>query len=230
MTSSAPISPITEDDIADFLVNNPGFFERHADVLAGVQFSNPHSGRAVSLPERQAELLREKIKQLEHRVMDMVRNGTENAAIDHKVDLWAHDLLGIKDPLALEQAVVQGLAARFQVPQVALRVWDLAPPYAPSGIVQGVGDEVRALASSLSKPMCGASLSLEPARWLEGGAQSLALLPLRDARGGGAAADGPAFGLLVLGSPDPHRFEAHMATDTLARIAGLAAAALARLR
>ena len=62
MTSHIP--PITEDDIAEFLLRTPGFFERHAEVLAGVQLTSPHGQRAVSLHERQAEMLREKIKEL----------------------------------------------------------------------------------------------------------------------------------------------------------------------
>ena len=53
---------ITEDDIAGYLANNPGFFERHAELLATVQLSNPHGTRAVSLQERQMEMLRERIK------------------------------------------------------------------------------------------------------------------------------------------------------------------------
>ncbi len=57
--------------------------------------------------------------------------------------------------------------------------------------------------------------------------QSLALLPLRE---GAIDGDGPAFGLLVLGSPDPHRFDATMGTDFLARMAELASSALSRLR
>ena len=40
----------------------------------------------------------------------------------------------------------------------------------------------------------------------------------------------PAFGLLVLGSPDPQRFDATMGTEFLARMAELASAALERLR
>ena len=36
------IPPITEEDIANFLLSTPGFFERHAEVLASVQFSSPH--------------------------------------------------------------------------------------------------------------------------------------------------------------------------------------------
>ena len=60
-----------------------------------------------------------------------------------------------------------------------------------------------------------------------GQVQSLALLPLRE---GAVDGSGPAFGLLVLGSPDAQRFQADMGTDFLARIAELASAALSRLR
>ena len=85
MTTSH-IPPITEDDIAQFLTNTPGFFERHAEVLASVQITSPHGARAVSLQERQAEMLREKIKGLEQRIMDMVRHSTENTAIAHVIE------------------------------------------------------------------------------------------------------------------------------------------------
>jgi uncharacterized protein YigA (DUF484 family) len=36
-------------------------------MLASVHLTSPHSNRAVSLQERQAEMLRDKIKLLEHR-------------------------------------------------------------------------------------------------------------------------------------------------------------------
>jgi Protein of unknown function, DUF484 len=38
---------ITEDDIANYLLKNPDFFERHAEVLASVQLSSPHGQRAT---------------------------------------------------------------------------------------------------------------------------------------------------------------------------------------
>ena len=75
------MNPITEDDIANYLANTPDFFARHAELLASVQLNSPHGNRAVSLQERQAEMLREKIKALEHRLMDMVRHGNENMII-----------------------------------------------------------------------------------------------------------------------------------------------------
>ena len=45
-----------------------------------------------------------------------------------------------------------------------------------------------------------------------------------------AGSTGPAFGMLVLASPDPQRFQSGLATDFLERIAELASAALSRLR
>ena len=227
---TTPIAPITEDDIAQFLTNTPGFFERHAEVLASVQITSPHGARAVSLQERQAEMLREKIKGLEHRVMEMVRNSTDNAAIGHKVHQWTAALLQIKDPIDLPQAVVEGVRTLFDVPQAAVRVWGVAGPYIDADFTRGASDDARAFASSLTMPFCGPNLGFEPTAWLaqdEGAVQSLALLPLRE---GAVNSATPAFGLLVLGSHDPQRFDATMGTDFLSRMAELASAALMRLR
>jgi uncharacterized protein YigA (DUF484 family) len=217
MTSSQ-IPPITEADIAEFLVNTPSFFERHAEVLAAVTIASPHGQRAVSL------------KGLEHRVMDMVRHGGENAAIAHKMHQWARDLAAVRDPAALPQAVEQGMRALFDVPQVALRVWGTAPTYAGAAFTEGVSEDVRSFASSLTMPFCGPNLGFEATAWLPDApqAQSLALLPLRE--GAIDSAEQPAFGLLVLGSHDPQRFDATMGTDFLARMAELASSALSRLR
>ncbi|KZT15726.1 MULTISPECIES: DUF484 family protein [Acidovorax] len=230
MTTSH-IPPITEDDIAQFLTNTPGFFERHAEVLASVQITSPHGARAVSLQERQAEMLREKIKGLEQRIMEMVRNSNENAAIAHKVHQWTSSLLEVRDPFDLPQAVVDGVRTLFDVPQAAVRVWEVAAPYIDADFTQGASEDARAFASSLTMPFCGPNLGFEPAGWLaqESGepAQSLALLPLR---AGAIDSATPAFGLLVLGSHDPQRFDATMGTDFLSRMAELASAALLRLK
>ena len=228
---STHIPPITEDDIAQFLENTPGFFERHAEVLASVQITSPHGARAVSLQERQAEMLREKIKGLEHRVMDMVRNSGENTAIAAKVHQWTSALLQVKDPFDLPEAVVEGIRTLFDVPQATVRVWEVAGPYVDADFAQGASEDARAFASSLTMPFCGPNLGFEPAGWLSAIdgvlAQSLALLPLRQ---GAIDSATPAFGLLVLGSHDPQRFDATMGTEFLSRIAELASSALVRLR
>ena len=221
-----PVAPITEDDIANYLVNTPAFFERHAEVLASVQLSSPHGGRAVSLQERQADLLRDKIKALESRSVDMIRNGHENMTIGDKLQGWTFGLLKTADPAQLPEVMVRDLKLCFSVPQVVVRVWGVAPQWAQHAFASGCSDDVQAFASSLAQPYCGSNPGLEAVSWLDDGdsAKSLALIALREEPGACA------FGLLVLASPDVQRFQSDMGTDFLERIGELASAALSRLR
>lgn len=220
------MNPITEDDIANYLSNTPDFFERHAQLLSQVQLTSPHGNRAVSLQERQAEMLREKIKALEHRVMDMVRHGTENVVTADRLQRWTKGLLTTRDPRSLPVQIASQLQALFMVPQTAIKIWDCDSVYLGEPYAQWVSDDVKALATSLTAPYCGLNAGFEAANWLAEpqAAVSISLIPLR----GEPAA--PAFGLLVLASPDAHRFNAEMGTDFLERIAELASGALSRLR
>jgi uncharacterized protein len=224
-----PMNPITEDDIANWLANNPEFFERNAQLLAAVQLTSPHGNRAVSLQERQAEMLREKIKSLEHRVMDMVRHGNENMVITDRILRWSKSMLLVQSTRALPAMLVGELQAQFMVPQVALKVWDVDARYAGEPFAQGASEDAKTFATSLTQPYCGMATGLEAVSWLDDPATalSIALVPLRP----GALSDtSTAFGMLVLASPDPQRFESGLATDFLERIAELASAALSRLR
>ncbi|MEX1168388.1 MAG: DUF484 family protein [Hydrogenophaga sp.] len=225
MTESS-IPPITEDDIADYLANTPDFFERHASVLAAVQLTSPHGNRAVSLQERQAEMLREKIKGLELRLMDMMRHGQENTGIADKLHEWTRALLLAREPGELPALVTREIAERFQVPQVAVRLWGVAEMYLDAPFTQGVSDDAKAFATSLTLPYCGIKRDLEAAQWLDdaSGAASLALIPLR------SLGDAAAFGMLVLASDNASRFAPDMGTSFLERIGELSSAALSRLR
>ena len=218
--------PITEDDIANYLANTPDFFERHAQLLAAVQLTSPHGSRAVSLQERQAEMLRDKIKSLEQRIMEMIRNGSENVIIADKLQHWTRELFLAPTPRDLPQRVVSELQTQFVVPQAAIRLWDVAPSFAGEAFAQGVSDDAKIFASSLTSPYCGVNAGFEAVGWLPDAvlAQSLVLIPLRV----GMAPQ--AFGLIVLASPDSQRFNSGMGTDFLERIAELAGAALSRLR
>ena len=151
-TPSAHIPPITEDDIAEYLANTPDFFERHAQLLAAVQLTSPHGNRAVSLQERQAEMLRDKIRALEHRVMEMLRHGNENVVIADKLHRWARNLMLVHDVQALPGTIVDELQAQFLVPQAAIKVWDVAPAWAGEPFAQGVSDDAQAFATSLTQP------------------------------------------------------------------------------
>jgi uncharacterized protein YigA (DUF484 family) len=221
-------NPITEDDIANYLSNTPDFFERHAELLASVQLSSPHSHRAVSLQERQAAMLRDKIKVLEHRIMDMIRNGNENVMLSDKLLRWARTLFLVADPQTLPGQMASEIQDQFSVPQVGIKVWGVAPKFAGADFAQGVSGDAQVFTSSLMEPFCGVNTGFEAVNWLPDprAVASLAILPLRRASAGTAE---PAFGLLVLASPDAQRFNSAMGTDFLERLAELASAALSRL-
>ncbi|MCH7343103.1 DUF484 family protein [Pelomonas sp. CA6] len=217
------IEGITEQDIADYLVNDPAFFERHAELLANVRFAHPHGQRAVSLQERQAEMLRDKIKGLEQKIVEMIRNGQENVAIADRLHRWTLALMHTHDDASVPEVLLRELRHQFLIPQAALRLWEVAPAHAEAPFAAPVSQDVRTFASSLGQPYCGVNSGFEAARWLGEDVASLALIPLT--RGTPAKA----FGLLVLGSPDPTRYTAEMGTEFLSRVGELAGAALARL-
>ena len=227
MTSSS-VQGITEDDIAGYLANTPGFFERHAELLASIQLASPHGGRAVSLQERQMEMLRERIKGLERRIIDMIRAGHDNEALVGKMHRWTRAVMLARSASVLPQVLIEELKHEFLIPQAALRVWGVAPALGSLPWAQAVSDDLKTFAASLAAPYCGLNSGFEAATWLaaEGTpAQSLALVPLRL----GTSA-GECFGLLALGSPDALRFQSDMGTEFLQQLGDLASAALAPAR
>ncbi len=225
MSNATGVQGITETDIANYLANTPGFFERHAELLSSIQLTSPHGPRAVSLQERQMDLLRERLKGFEHKIMEMIRHGQENAAIADRLHRYTRSLLITTDATALPDVLVRELMHQFLIPQAGIRVWGAAAEHAALPFAREVSADARSFASSLSLPYCGANAGFEAATWLEDPSTiaSLALIPLRH----GSSTD--AFGLLVLGSPDPTRFAADMGTDFLMRIGEISSAGLSRL-
>ncbi len=209
--------------IAQYLLDHPQFFVEHAALLGEVKLSSPLTGRAVSLQERQMEVMRDKYRTLELRMSELVRHAEENAAIANRFHGWTQQLLRTRVPGEIPAAVAEGLVKHFIVPHATLRLWKLASEHADTWYTNGVSDDVRLFASSLRAPYCGPNKDFEAVSWLDGAdaVRSTVLLPLR--------ANGGAFGLLVLGSPDPERFSATMATDFLVHIGETASTALAPL-
>jgi len=216
---------MNSNDIARYLEDNPHFFEEHAELLASVRLSSPLLGRAVSLQERQMEVLREKIRAQELHLAELLRVAQDNDAIGERFQHWTRDLLQARNDVDLPHVLISGLQSIFAVPHATLRLWNVAPAFAHTWFAAPVSEDARLFSNSLDVPFCGPNNDFEVSAWLEEAAavQSLALLPLRTE----ASAD--AFGLLVLGSPDPERFSADMAIDFLSRIGATASAALACL-
>lgn len=215
--------------VADYLSDNPFFFEEHSELLATVKLTSPIIGRAVSLQERQMEVLREKIKGLELRLADLMRNAQENDAIMEKFQHWTQLLLRARNDVDLPHTLVDGLKTIFSVPQASLRIWKAAETFSHTWFAAPVSEDVRIFGNGLNAPYCGENQEFDAASWLDeaNSIRSIAMVPLRSRAEAGKNPE--TFGLLVMGSPDPARFSAELATDYLSRIGETASAATACL-
>jgi len=212
------------EEIARYLHDHPEFFAQYAELLTQLVIPNPHGGKAISITERQTGALRDKVKQLEAKLAELIRYGEENDAIAAKVHKLAVALLAAPDNAAVLRTLYSHLGGSFAVPHVALRLWGAAGggdaiEFAP------ISAEARAFAETLDHPYCGPGAGPDVMAWFgERGShvRSLALLSLRDG--------GETFGLMAMGSEEPQRFYPGMGTLYLEQIGEMAAAALVRTR
>ena len=205
------------DEIARFLRANPQFFDQHPDLLESIHVPHPYGGRAIPLAERQTVALREKAKQFEGKLAELMKFGEENDAISEKVHRLSVALTGARDFPALAQSLYFHLREDFAVPHVVLRVWGKAVP-ADFDEAQEVDAKQREQASLMGAPQCGPAQGNVFTAWFRETAEhirSIALVPL------GQTA---VFGLLALGSEDAKRFYPDMGTLYLRRIGELCAA------
>lgn len=205
------------DDVAAYLKEHPEFFESYADVVADVMIPHPHGGRAISISERQILTLRERGKQLETKLGEMIQFGEENDVIGEKVHRLGLALINARDVPALAHAVDFNLREDFAVPHVALRLWHAN---APAG--DAVSEASRTFAAGLLHPHCGPLAMADTAAFFGESApllKSWAYVALRGK---------DTFGLLALASEDAQRFYPEMGTLYLTRIGEIIAACLLR--
>ena len=213
---------MNSQDIADYLSNNPHFFEEHAELLASVKLTSPIMGRTISLQERQMEIVREKLKHMELRLAELMRVAQDNDAITAKFQMWTRELLLARNDVDLPYILTKSMQDIFHLPHATLRLWNVAEDFKHTWFAAPTTEDVQLFAKGMTTPFCGKNQDFEAASWIESdhAIASMAMLPLR------IEADAPTFGLLVLGSPDPGRFTKDMATDFLAKIGDTTSAAL----
>ena len=212
---------MNQSDVAQYLVSNPHFFEEHAELLGKIKLSSPLLGRAVSLQERQMEVVRDKYRHLELRLTELMRLAQENDHAVAKFQKWANMLLLARNDVELPHILTSNLKDIFSLPHASLRLWDVAEEFGHTWFAAPVSDAIRLFASGLNAPFCGENKDFEAAGWLDVPVASIAMMPLR--------AEGKVVGLLVLGSPDKNRFSSTMATDFLSQLAETSGAALSCL-
>jgi len=213
----------TPEQVAEFLRQNPGFFESHVDILMNLQIPHPHGGRAVSIGERQLVAVREKSRILEDKLHELISFGEENDAASGKVHRLACRLIDAPSLDAVLDTLYLDLLDHFAVPHVAVRLWKVAEENPDTKEFAAVAAEMRQFVEQMTGPYCGNHAVYESQSWFGESAphlKSFALVAL--------VRDGVVFGVVALASEDAKRFYPEMGTLYLARIGELVSHALWR--
>ncbi len=192
------------EDIAQYLQDHPQFFEDYAEMLSGINLPHPYGGRTISLSERQILTLREKNKDLEKKLNELVLFAKDNDSLQQKMHQFTLSLFGTNDMMSLQDSVMHKLREIFEVPHAALHVWEDIPPSA----------EVLSFSDQQQQPVCTHHALHDTGEWFGEAAshlRSFAYLPLRSGE--------MSIGMLVLASEDAQRFYPDMGTLFLQRIA-----------
>ena len=155
--------------VAEYLKQNPRFFEDYADVVAEIFVPHPHGGHAIPIAERQIITLRERIQDLESKFKELVAYGTENDQISEKVHRSTLALFAAPDLETTLAVLYHSLKEDFGVPEVAARLWGRVPEQSYLPQLAATSPEVRDWADGLAEPACGGVAPFETREWFEHG-------------------------------------------------------------
>jgi uncharacterized protein YigA (DUF484 family) len=214
--------------VSDFLSEHPEFFDTHPELLTTLKLNHP-SGKAVSLIERQVQVLREQNQDLKKRLLELVDVARDNDRLSERVHRLTLDLLKAGSLVELLDALEHNLRDEFMADAIVLHLPGLnESQQRETGARALTIDE--ALKSLLptplvdNKPQCGRPRR-EQADFLFGdqsaAIESCAVIPLGD-----HARDG----LLSIGSREVNRFNPCMGTLFLTHLGELAASLLGKFK
>lgn len=216
---------LDKEAVASFLKQSPDFFKHYPEVLEDLRLQHK-AGSAVSLIERQVELLRSRNSQMRARLEDLVGIAEENEQRMQKLNRLACGLLAADEGDARYRAAGKGLRKEFEVDEVFLiGRGALESPQGEMGLCffEADADCEQAFDGVFraGKPVC------DPLT----GAQQKVLYPDQGEKLEKSAAAIPMpgeLGVIVLVSQDAERFRSGMGTLFLELTAELVAAALPR--
>lgn len=221
--AAVPDAPTLDEEkaVLEFLEKTPDFFERHAEVLENMPITHG-TGGAVSLIERQVQVLRTRNQQLEARLETLLETARHNEVRVQGMNALAEALIRADGPAAVISAIGEVLAAEFAVDAVRVAMFDWPEHCQDLGLIQLQRDQFEGGLQDFFRTgqiQCG-PLDAELREQLFQGhteLRSAALVPL-DQR--------DSLGLIALASIDEDRFTPTMGRLFLEMTANLATAAL----
>ena len=213
LDESLPLSSMSADAVADYLRDQPDFFNGHAELLLDLKIPHP-SGDAVSLFDRQLSALREENRQLKSNMHSMIENARANETLIKRIHGLVLQLMEATGPHAIFSTLREQLKEHFNSDRVAVLVF-ASPSFVevdgPTEFI-GKGEERENLFNDLlssDRAICGeTNANYQQALWPEetalGG--SCTLLPLKASTW---------HGVIAIQSDDVNRFSSDMGTEFL---------------
>ncbi len=211
--------PLEEKTVADYLRDNPEFFQNNPSLLATLHI--PHTcGTAVSLIEHQVKVLRDQNHQLKRKLMDLVHVARDNNRLNERMHQLTLGLVTSGTLEALLDTLREHLQGEFNADTVTLRLAGLSEARARECGVDPFNREAAEVEHFESfyktcRPQCG-RFKREQMAFLFGdqapAVESAAIIPL--GKKGGT-------GLLAIGSQEGNRFHPGMGTLFLTHLGEL---------
>ncbi len=206
---------ISEEDVARYLKNHPGFFLKRDDLLLELELAHP-SGKAVSLLERQVSLLRERNMDMRNRLNNLLENARGNDRLFEQTKQLVLALLEAQGLDGLVNSFNRSLLSDFKMDFSSLTLFGDPQRYRSlAARMVSVDDAYQAIPGLLksNNATCGV---LRP--------EELQFLFTHQAEQVGSAAVVPLsfgypLGVIAIGSRDPHYFRSSMGTLFLGYIA-----------
>jgi len=215
------ISEVDAEQVAAFLKQHPHFFADRPELLSTIQL-NHSSGSAISLIERQVQVLREQNQDIKTKLLELVDVARDNDRLNERMHQMTLDLLQAGSLTDLLDNLENHLRNEFSADSITLHLpgLDEARQRETGAANLVVDDTLKALFPGPftdDKPQCG-RLRQEQLDFLfqhqAAAIESAAVIPL------GTHA---ATGLLSIGSREVNRFSTGMGTLFLSHLGALLA-------
>ena len=200
-----------EHDMVRYLRDHPAFFEEHQDVLAGMVLTH-ESGSAVSLIERQVQILREQKEEQKRKLQSLISTAHNNEKLNNNVNTLILELLDADSLDEVLSVIEQRIRADFEADAIVVKLLasgnkilkeheELTAWQQPA---LAIGEKVM----TARQPVCG-SFNTEQMQALfdDADIQSAGIVPLAKDENSKNC-----YGIIAIGSYDPQRFRADMGT------------------
>lgn len=203
---------LDEQSLAQYLLDNPDFFERNSELLLQLRLQHP-SGRAVSLIEKQVSTLRERNTELRHKLNQLLANARDNDRLFERSKRLVLALIECQELGDIVDALKYSFNKEFGIADVEVILFN--SPKASCNIQQRSFTEAEAVfGRKLHAQRAISGLEQRAIQFLFAAQaqqiKSAAMAPLYTDK---------AFGLLAVGHADAGHFQSGMGTLFLTHIA-----------